>query len=567
MIQQSGSTMNNKYAVIIPCYNHARAISSVLERLEPFKLKTFVIDDGNNDEQKKLLQENVTKYDFATLITLDKNGGKGEAVYVGAQKAMEQGFTHIIQLDADGQHQIEDLPKLISLSEQYPNELISATPKYDESVPKSRLYGRYITHFWVWVETLSFKIKDSMCGFRIYPNSAFISCFKEEHPGKRMDFDIEIMVRMYWRGIKCRFIESPVTYPQDGISNFDVLKDNLAISRMHTKLCFLMPYRMCRLMLSSVFKQHKDSSSWADKEEQKGLLGMKIMMRLYIACGRAAFMMVLPFVIAFFYLFAPKVRHASEHYLQIIKKEHQKRNITSSINYSTYKHMLSFGITMLDKLALWRKDAKVIEAVEYAQDAQQILAPSHKRGKLILGSHLGNLDAARALAIRTGLPKVTALVFTDNAERFRAITKEFAPDALEDLIAVNSITPELACELSERIERGEYVAITGDRISPIPGRGGLRCVKAHFLGHECDFPEGPFILASLLKCPVIATFALKERGKIKIYAEKLADEITLKRNTRNADLKEYVSKYASMLEKHTLANPYEWFNFYDFPGF
>ncbi len=559
--------MNNKYAVIIPCYNHAQAIPSVLNRLEQFKLTTFVVDDGNSTEQKELLKDNVAKYAFASLISLDKNEGKGGAVFHGAEMAMAQGFTHIIQLDADGQHKIEDLPKLISLSEQYPQDLISAMPQYDESVPKSRLYGRYITHFWVWIETLSLNIKDSMCGFRIYPNATFLSCFKEELPGKRMDFDIEIMVRMYWRGTKCHFMESPVTYPLDGISNFDVLKDNLAISRMHTKLCLMMPYRMYRLMLSSVLSPDKGKNSWADKQEQKGLLGMKIMMRLYIGCGRVAFMTVLPFVIAFFYLFAPKVRHASAHYLQIIKKEHKKRNIASSLKYSTYKHMLSFGITMLDKLALWRKDAKVIEAVEYAQDAQQVLAPTRQKGKLILGSHLGNLDAARALAIRTGLPKVTALVFTDNAERFKAITKEFAPAALEDLIAVNSITPELACELSERIERGEYVAITGDRISPIPGRGGIRCVKAPFLGHECEFPEGPFILASLLKCPVIATFALKEQGKIRIYAQKLADEISLPRKTRNADLKEYIKQYASVLEAHTLTHPYEWFNFYNFPGF
>jgi hypothetical protein len=111
--------------------------------------------------------------------------------------------------------------------------VITGCPLYDASVPKGRLYGRYATHVWIWINTLSFEIRDSMCGFRVYPLAPTLALIDSVRIGERMDFDCEVLVRMHWRGVRVRNRPTKVTYPMDGVSHFNVLRDTLRISRMH----------------------------------------------------------------------------------------------------------------------------------------------------------------------------------------------------------------------------------------------------------------------------------------------------------------------------------------------
>ncbi|NVJ65232.1 MAG: glycosyltransferase family 2 protein, partial [Gammaproteobacteria bacterium] len=144
---------------------------------------------------------------------------------------------------ADGQHDLSKIPELISLSEQHPTALISGHPVYDDSVPMGRFIARYITHFWVWIETLSFKIKDSMCGFRVYPVSACCRLMDTTYIGRFMDFDTEIMVKLYWADTPVIMTPTDVVYPEENTSNFRVWKDNWLITKMHTRLVFGMLIR------------------------------------------------------------------------------------------------------------------------------------------------------------------------------------------------------------------------------------------------------------------------------------------------------------------------------------
>lgn len=127
-------------------------------------------------------------------------------------------------------------PALLESARRHPGVLWSARPEYDESVPKKRLIGRYVTHVWVWIETLSFEIVDSMCGYRVYPVADTLAVIKSRPVGLFMDFDTEIMVRLYWRGLPVRFIRSRVIYPEGGRSNFRMWEDNVRISKMHARL-------------------------------------------------------------------------------------------------------------------------------------------------------------------------------------------------------------------------------------------------------------------------------------------------------------------------------------------
>ncbi len=157
--------------VLIPCYNHGAMIARVLSRLAPFGLPCLVVDDGS---EASTPQELEAPGGGAAAGNAGPPGAKRRKRcrgHQGVEECARAGYTHAVQVDADGQHAIEDIPKLLALAERHPDALISGQPIYDDSIPRSRLYGRWVTHVWVWIETLSLQLKDSMCGFRVYPVS------------------------------------------------------------------------------------------------------------------------------------------------------------------------------------------------------------------------------------------------------------------------------------------------------------------------------------------------------------------------------------------------------------
>ncbi len=107
---------------------------------------------------------------------------------------------------------------------------------FGDDVPPVRFLGRYLTHGLVWLHTLSLDIPDAMCGFRVYPIGTVVELLDEELLGSRMDFDIEVLVRLNWRETRMVWLDTAVGYPSDGVSHFRLGQDNLLISWMHARL-------------------------------------------------------------------------------------------------------------------------------------------------------------------------------------------------------------------------------------------------------------------------------------------------------------------------------------------
>ena len=238
------------YCIVIPNYNHTVVIDKLLGSLAEFQLPVIMINDGSDADSSAFMQALAERYSYVTLVSHPHNQGKGAAVQTGLKQADSMGFTHAIQVDADGQHDITDINKLVALSQAQPNQLISGRPIYNESVPKHRYYARYLTHVWVWIETLSFDIKDTMCGFRVYPLAETLGLLEKHGTlGQYMAFDTEVMVRLYWDGVETTFLATKVNYPEHGVSHFRLWEDNVAISWMHTRLVFGMLKRLPQLLL------------------------------------------------------------------------------------------------------------------------------------------------------------------------------------------------------------------------------------------------------------------------------------------------------------------------------
>ncbi|MBD9653444.1 glycosyltransferase family 2 protein [Pseudomonas sp. PDM12] len=236
------SDVAHRPCALIPVYNHEGPLPGVVAALLAAGLPCVLVDDASGACCAAVIERLASEAD-THLLRLAENQGKGGAVMAGLREAQRLGFTHALQVDADGQHDLQAVRAFLDESRAHPEAIVCGYPQYDASVPKGRLYARYVTHVWVWINSLSLEIRDSMCGFRVYPLAASVALIDSANLGKRMDFDSEILVRLSWRQQPMRWLPTRVHYPEDGVSHFRLWQDNLLISKMHARLFFGM---LCR---------------------------------------------------------------------------------------------------------------------------------------------------------------------------------------------------------------------------------------------------------------------------------------------------------------------------------
>ena len=239
-----------KPAFLLPYFNHPARIAELVSALAPIA-PVLIVDDGSDEASKSAL-----KGLAAQIYTRAQNGGKGAAVCDGLAWAKELGFTHAFQIDADFQHDVSRCGEFLALAAQQPTALICAAPAYDESAPKSRLHGRKIMNFWCVVNTLSHRIKDAMCGFRIYPLEGIVPLLSRTK-SRRMGFDAEILILAARAGLEIKWLDLAVRYEAGGVSHFAPFRDNFGISLMHARLFCGLPLWLAKRALKCVCDKFK----------------------------------------------------------------------------------------------------------------------------------------------------------------------------------------------------------------------------------------------------------------------------------------------------------------------
>lgn len=220
---------------IVPTYDNPQTLREVVERLTEHVDEVFVVDDGSGPAARDVAAA-LERDGLASTHHRSNNGGKGAAVKDGLRIAAAEGFSHALQVDADGQHDLTAAPQLISAARHRPRALILGQPRFDASAPRARLFARRLSIFWVKVELATAVGVDPQCGFRVYPVQAALDANAR---GDRMDFDIEIVVRMAWRRVPLVLHPVSVRYiseEEGGVSHFRVVRDNVAISACHARL-------------------------------------------------------------------------------------------------------------------------------------------------------------------------------------------------------------------------------------------------------------------------------------------------------------------------------------------
>lgn len=224
--------------IIIPVYNHELPLPGILAGIKPHGIPLILVDDGSGEACAEVVRNLAEGESWIKYVRHPENYGKGRAVKTGLRLAAESGYTHALQMDADGQHDMGDLNKFLAAAETNPEAMIVGQPIFDESVPRSRYYGRLMTHIWVWINTLSLEIKDALCGYRVYPVQSAMGLINSVALGDRMEFDVEVLIRLCRRGIRIVSIPTRVVYPEDGISHFRLWEDNVLLSKMQARMFF-----------------------------------------------------------------------------------------------------------------------------------------------------------------------------------------------------------------------------------------------------------------------------------------------------------------------------------------
>lgn len=542
---------------VVPCYNHGDTVAGVVARLRAQGIEVVVVDDGSEATAAQSVRA-LAAVQGVHVFRLAENSGKGAAVLRGMREAAALGFSHALQVDADGQHCIEDAGRFLEAARRAPGAVICGVADFDESAPKARLYGRYVTHFWVWIETLSFAVGDSMCGYRIYPLEPTLALADRERIASRMNFDIDIVVRLYWEGLPVRNLRTRVVYPPGGRSHFRLLRDNLRISATHARLFFGMLWRLPRL-LAARRRVDRGSLHWSRLAERGSRWGLRLVAAAFGALGPRAARAVLFPAVLYFYLTEGSARRASRTYLARLHA-HSGGRTPRPTTLNVLRHMLAFAHAGVDKLAAWR-GAVAASAISF--DGSEALDDLRRsgRGALFIGAHLGNLEMMRALAVTRRLENVTAVVYTHHARRFAEALESAHAGFRQNLMEVSDFGPQTAIAMRERIERGEILVIVGDRTPPADNG---RWAKVSFLGHEAPFPLGPVILAHLLECQVFLFFCLKQGDGYRACLEPFAERIVLPPRQRAEVIDVCIRRYAACLERHCVEAPMQWFNFFDF---
>lgn len=557
----SGDQNARRLCAIIQTHNHARALPGTLRHLAAADIDALVIDDGSAPEYAAEIAAACAGFEHVERMRHAFNGGKGFAVMCGMARAAERGFTHAVQIDADGQHDLNDLPALLEMSAQNPDALIAGTPVYDASVPPARKWGRKLTNFWAGVNATTFSMPDAMCGFRVYPVRRCLDVVEAENvTSRRMEFDTEILVASHWAGQRILPCPVHVTYPAGNSSNFHMLRDNIGLSFMHTRMFFGMlaraPRRIARAF-GRAFGRREDSEHWPEMRERGVYAAMYLLALIYRMLGPRICRILLYPVAGFFFLTGKTARTASRVYLERAWRQGYLPERPTA--RTSFRHFLTFAEAAVDKFAAWtgRLSPDDVNGIKDGPFRAAELAG----GAFILTAHLGNPEVLRAIAGVTGRWRVNVLVHTAHAEMFNNVVERFSGQSTVRMTQVTQVGPDTAIALSEAIERGEWVVMVADR-APVSRSG--RTVEAPFMGGVAAFPQGPYILASLLKCPTYAMFCTKHDGRFDVSFEAFADPVRLPRGDREGAIKAYAAQFAEMMERQAAKAPMQWFNFYPY---
>lgn len=306
-------------------------------------------------------------------------------------------------------------------------------------------------------------------------------------------------------------------------------------------------------------RKRRKSWHWSALAEWGSLWGMRCLLKLQLLFGRKALQWLLYPVVSYYWLVNASGRRASQTYLAHLAAFAPHLVLGNTITFS-YRHFMAFANAIADKISVWSGSLS-LDDVQFQGRTELFNALETGKGVLLLGSHLGNLEICRVLAQFDREIRINVLMHTRHAQKFNRLLQETNPDSQLNIIQVDSINAATAMLLSDKVAQGELVIIAADR-SPVSQQP--RMCQVNFLGAPAFFPQGPFILAALLQCPVFTIFCLPQQNNHMVYFEAFSEGLIFPKDRREQLIQQSAQRYAHCLESYCVKAPLQWFNFYDF---
>jgi len=533
-----------KCCAVIPCFNNASTLDSVVSGVRRFVKHVIVVDDGSTDGGVS----SVTPFDTLVVRSHEQNRGKGAAVKTGIEQARKLGFTHVLQIDADGQHDLEDIPVFLRAAAEQPDAVIAGERLPDETMPRLSRIGRRFGLFWYRLETGGHGLEDTQCGFRVYPCSLFD---RIRVSGNRMDFDVEILVRAVWDRTPVIGVPTRVRYFSGDrrVSHFRPVRDNLLFAAMNARL---LPIAMKRGIMDGKAEKEGQSErgpAWYEMREQGSRLGIRLTFWVLRFLGyRAARLLVYP-ITWYFILASSDVRR----WIRVF----QMRAVGSASTLTCARTLRNFAFSILDRAFVFMGKS---DRFRWTIHGRETLAKwrDKGRGAIILGAHLGTLELGPALTGEELGIRVGMLMYEARSSKLYQEFERLNPGLKQGMIQMGSDPIGPMIEMRRRYGQGEFIGILGDR----KWRDGAT-TSLDFLGKAHDFPVGPYRIAALLHAPILMVILVKEGiDHYHMFVEELCPPVS--GQAGKDDAVTLAALYAGRLEDYARRFPYQWYNLYDF---
>lgn len=525
--------------IVIPTYNNDKAIHHVITAAKRAHPEVLVVDDGSLDQTPREIKRASPPY----LITNSHNLGKGRAIVRGMDWARRKGYNKMIVMDGDGQHDPDDIKVFLKAAAQNPNTLIIGrrdfAPKSSGHVTFGARFGRVFSNLWVFLETGTW-LSDTQSGFRLYPLS---QSARVETKSRHYDFEIEVLVKSLWRGVKVMEIPIKVYYPpkKERVSHFLPFKDNLRLSLLHGKLFTI--NSVARLTMG--LWDRKNSLKNRPLKERKGSIFMPFFLK---TLGHRGCYLLLPLPLLFYFLTSRMNRHS------ILEFYHRLSAATALVNIiRAFRNYLYFGASLIDRLI-------VLKGTYQRQKKLTFLTTrEHSRfhaGAILVGAHFGDWFCPGIELARISSVKMAIVIDSQITPQFHDLIKKFGQD---DITFIDAATDGIGIVLKVKdvLSGGGCVCFLGDRFYR-----RQNSILVSFLGKETKFPISAYEIAALLKSPVFTFFCLKSAFEANapyiIHHKKIYD------GSAEGDPKRIGTRFVRELEGLVRRNPEHWFNFYPF---
>ncbi|MBX2796332.1 MAG: glycosyltransferase family 2 protein [Myxococcales bacterium] len=524
--------------VVIPTHDNAGTIARVVRDCLAHHPHVWVIDDGSSDGSGTLAADA-----GASVHRHPENLGKGAALLTALQHAHDAGFSHIIAIDADGQHFPDDLPAFLQAIAEAPEAVICGV-RDAAATPDGSIWARRNSNFWVWVETGRW-LGDTQSGYRAYP----VAAVRALHlPPSRYEWEVEVLTRAIWSGVPVRDIPCRVFYPprEQRVSSYRKLWDTARVTWLNVQLV------VERILWPPRWFVPAPRSGWQG-QHRGTLLGWRFLLAILRLFGRRLCTLAVMPLPVFYWFAAAHLRQGLDAYLR------RRFPDAGAVRrgWLAWRIMAQFARSLVDRFALLLWGPSVLQFDPPDVEAARHALYDNDSGVLLITSHMGDPElAAAALRGKSGRT-VHVVMYVDPADPYQRLLREHMGELAPKIIALNDGADLASVAAVRALRSGDIVAVKADRV--VDGRS----LRVPFLGDDVRLPAGPLLLAGLAKAPVVMLGCFREEGRYRVHVSEPVVWGFTSRAQRDADMAQWALQLAGQLEAWCERYPLQWYNFFD----